>query len=220
MNWRIHWIGTNGTFQQLMNTCSRSNSSRTNNMINVISVSSITRFQGRKLRVMRMMLMWMLIWMRMKNTVLDLIFIHSIGRWNTLNAIQVHDNQNWTKSKKKREIPSNQNRKFHRLNYLGISLSSSIFSFQFKNKIRKMVVMDRWEKWILMKQTPLCWRTCSFLRVLSLSLSYRGCLVCEVGERKREKGKRTVGLWYWIGDLLIQRWMSFLFIYFVLLVLL
>lgn len=118
-------------------------------------------------------------------------------------------------NQKKKKIPSNQNRKFHRLNYLGISLSSSIFSFQFKNKIRKMVVMDRWEKWILMKQTPLCWRTCSFLRVLSLSLSYRGCLVCEVGERKREKGKRTVDYdielaIYWSNG----GWVIYLFILF------
>lgn len=93
MNWRIHWIGTNRTFQQLMNACCRSNSCRTNNNMIVIS---ITRFHWRKLRVMIMM------WMRMKNTMLDLIFIHSIRRWHTLNAIQLHLKINKTKFKRKK----------------------------------------------------------------------------------------------------------------------
>lgn len=209
MNWRIHWIGTDRTFQQLMNTGSRSNSCRTNNMINVIniSVSSITRFQWRKLRVMMMMLM--LMWMRMKNTMLDLIFIHSIRRWNTLNAIQVHENQNWTKSKKEK-YPVIKIENFTVLIiwvFLSLSLS---FLFLFNLRRRK----GRWWSWIDEKSG--FWGTrhhyveehvLFFEFFHFLSLSYRGCLVWVKWER--EKGSRTVGLWY----LLIQRWIFFIYWY-------
>jgi len=199
MNWRVHWISTNRTFQQLMDAGCRSNSVGAHR-IDVTS-ASIARLCGRKLRVMMVGV--------------DLILIHAVRGWHTLNAHQVHQLTkpnplpSTTEGKNtKRETPTYENPKFHRINYLGIPPFFSIFFLQFpfffshfleEEKKTERIGEERWgwtwiDKW-MNRRVPIKPNSVlvknRFFSSLSLSFSLFRGLDCVVLWRERNE-KRTV----------------------------
>ena len=114
MNRRVHGIGTDRAFEQLVDARGRSGGGGTRH--GGVSGGIGSRLRRRELRMMVMMVMRLLMGMRMRMRVhgimVDLIFLESVRGRHAFNAIQIHisDRFNNKKKLKKKKEKSNLER--------------------------------------------------------------------------------------------------------------